>query len=109
MVKMVGGKGWYGNWECDCIWYKEIYDDCIRENNRGWRMGYNGLGWNINEGRYGGVVVWKDIGDCENVYKLFKKKVGDGYNIGYVDVNSGCKLREEIMMDFREGKIDMLV
>ena len=109
IVKRVEGKGWFGNWEWDCMWYNEIYDDWIRDNKIGWRMGLDRLKWKVNEGRYGGVVVCKDIGECENVWKLFKKKVDIKYNIGCVDVNSDSKLREEIMKDFREGKIDMVV
>lgn len=109
VVKMVPGKPWYGNWESDCISYKEIYDDSITENNTAWTMAYNRLRWNINQGRYPALVVCKHIAHCENLYKFFKKKLGDAYNIAYVHVNTKSKLRQQIMKDFRDGKIDILV
>lgn len=109
IVKMVPGKPWYGNWESDCISYKEIYDDSITENKRAWLMAYNRLQWNLNQGRFPALVVCKHIAHCENLYKFFKKKLGDAYNIAYVHVNTKSKLRQQIMKDFREGKIDILV
>ena len=89
VVKIVPGKPWYGNWESDGISYKEIYDDSITENKRAWLMAYNRLQWNINQGRYPALVVCK--------------------HIAYVHVNTKSKLRQQIMKDFREGKIDILV
>lgn len=109
VVKMVPGKPWYGNWESDCISYKEIYDDSITNCYTAWLMAYNRLLWNLNQGRYPALVVCKHIAHCENLYKFFKKKLGDAYNIAYVHVNTPSKLRQQIMKDFREGKIDILV
>jgi superfamily II DNA or RNA helicase len=109
VVKIVPGKPWYGNWESDCISYKEIYDDSITENKMAWLMAYNRLQWNLNQGRFPALVVCKYIAHCENLYKFFKKKLGDAYNIAYVHVNTKSKLRQQIMKDFREGKIDILV
>lgn len=109
VVKMVPGKPWYGNWESDCISYKEIYDDSITNSYTAWLMAYSRLRWNINQGRYPALVVCKHIAHCENLYKFFKKKLGDAYNIAYVHVNTKSKLRQQIMKDFREGKIDILV
>lgn len=40
-------------------------------------MAYNRLRWNINQGRYPALVVCKHIAHCENLYKFFKKKLGD--------------------------------
>lgn len=109
IVKMVPSKPWYGNWESDCISYKEIYDDSITLNKYARRMAYARLKWNINQGRYPALVVCKHIAHCENLYKFFKRKLGDAYNIAYVHVNTPSKLRQQIMKDFREGKIDILV
>ena len=109
IVKMVPSKPWYGNWESDCISYKEIYDDSITLNKYARRMAYARLKWNINQGRYPALVVCKHIAHCENLYKFFKNKLGDAYNISYVHVNTPSKLRQQIMKDFREGKIDILV
>lgn len=109
IVKMVPSKPWYGNWESDCISYKEIYDDSITLNKYARRMAYARLKWNINQGRYPALVVCKHIAHCENLYKFFKRKLGDAYNIAYVHVNTPSKLRQQIMKAFREGKIDILV
>lgn len=109
IVKMVPSKPWYGNWESDCISYKEIYDDSITLNKYARKMAYARLRWNINQGRYPALVVCKHIAHCENLYKFFKRKLGDAYNIAYVHVNTSSKLRQQIMKDFREGKIDILV
>ena len=109
IVKMVPSKPWYGNWESDCISYKEIYDDSITLNKYARKMAYARLRWNINQGRYPALVVCKHIAHCENLYKFFKRKLGDAYNIAYVHVNTPSKLRQQIMKDFREGRIDILV
>lgn len=109
IVKMVPSKPWYGNWESDCISYKEIYDDSITLNKYARKMAYDRLRWNINKGRYPALVVCKHIAHCENLYKFFKRKLGNAYNIAYVHVNTPSKLRQQIMKDFREGKIDILV
>lgn len=109
IVKMVPSRPWYGNWESEFVTYKDIYDDSITLNKYAKRMAYARLKWNINQGRYPALVVCKHIAHCENLYKFFKKKLGDAYNISYVHVNTPSKLRQQIMKDFREGKIDILV
>lgn len=109
IVKMVPSRPWYGNWESEFVTYKDIYDDSITLNKYAKRMAYARLKWNINQGRYPALVVCKHIAHCENLYKFFKKKLGDAYSISYVHVNTPSKLRQQIMKDFREGKIDILV
>lgn len=109
IVKMVPSRPWYGNWESEFVTYKDIYDDSITLNKYAKRMSYARLKWNINQGRYPALVVCKHIAHCENLYKFFKKKLGDAYNIAYVHVNTPSKLRQQIMKDFREGRIDILV
>jgi superfamily II DNA or RNA helicase len=109
IVKMVPSRPWYGNWESEFVTYKDIYDDSITLNKYAKRMAYARLKWNINQGRYPALVVCKHIAHCENLYKFFKKKLGDAYNIAYVHVNTPSKLRQQIMKDFREGRIDILV
>lgn len=109
IVKMVPSRPWYGNWESEFVTYKDIYDDSITLNKYAKRMAYARLKWNINQGRYPALVVCKHIAHCENLYKFFKKKLGDAYNIAYVHVNTPSKLRQQIMKDFREGRIDILI
>lgn len=109
IVKTVEGKPWFGNWESDCMSYNEIYDDSITNNKIAWTMALDRLKWNLNQGRYPALVVCKHIAHCENLCKFFKKKLDNTYNIAYVHVNTPTKLRQQIMKDFREGKIDILV
>lgn len=109
IVKTVEGKPWFGNWESDCMSYNEIYDDSITNNKIAWTMALDRLKWNLNQGRYPALVVCKHIAHCENLYKFFKERLDNTYNIAYVHVNTPTKLRQQIMKDFREGKIDILV
>nr|UVY62615.1 MAG: U3 small nucleolar RNA-associated SSU processome protein 25 [Bacteriophage sp.] len=109
IVKTVEGKPWFGNWESDCMSYNEIYDDSITHNKIAWTMALDRLKWNLNQGRYPALVVCKHIAHCENLCKFFKKKLDNKYNIACVHVNTHTKLRQQIMKDFREGKIDILV
>lgn len=109
IIKTVEGKPWFGNWESDCMSYNEIYDDSITNNKIAWTMALDRLKWNLNQGRYPALVVCKHIAHCENLYKFFKERLDNTYNIAYVHVNTPTKLRQQIMKDFREGKIDILV
>jgi superfamily II DNA or RNA helicase len=109
IVKTVEGKPWFGNWESDCMFYNEIYDDSITNNKIAWTMALDRLKWNLNQGRYPALVVCKHIAHCEDLYKFFKERLDNTYNIAYVHVNTPTKLRQQIMKDFREGKIDILV
>lgn len=109
IVKTVEGKPWFGNWESDCMSYNEIYDDSITHNKIAWNMALDRLKWNLNQGRYPALVVCKHIAHCENLYKFFKERLDNTHNIAYVHVNTPTKLRQQIMKDFREGKIDILV
>lgn len=109
IVKTVEGKPWFGNWESDCMSYNEIYGDSITNNKIAWTMALDRLKWNLNQGRYPALVVCKHIAHCENLYEFFKERLDNTYNIAYVHVNTHTKLRQQIMKDFREGKIDILV
>lgn len=109
VVKIVPSKPWYGNSESNERTYKEIYDDTITNNLNARKMALDRLKWNLNLGRYPALVVCKHIAHCENLYEFFKKKLDNTYKIAYVHVNTQSKLRQQIMKDFREGKIDILV
>ena len=109
IVKMVPSKPWYGNWESEEVSYKEVYDDSITFNKYARKMVYDRLKWNIKQGRYPALVVCKFIAHCEKLCKYFKKKLGSKYNIACVHVDTPSKIRQQIMKDFREGKIDILV
>lgn len=106
---MVPSKPWYGNWESEEVSYKEVYDDSITFNKYAKRMVYSRLKWNLKQDRYPALVVCKFIAHCENLCKYFKKKLGSKYNIACVHVDTPSKIRQQIMKDFREGKIDILV
>lgn len=109
VVKMVPSKPWYGNWESQTVSYKDEYDDTITNNKVAWKMAYDRLKWNLNYGRYPALVVCKHINHCENLCKFFKERLDKRYNIACVHVNTKTKVRNQIMKDFREGKIDILV
>lgn len=109
VVKVVPAKPWYGNWESDEIPYKEIYDDSITNNSIAWKMALDRLRWNLKLGRYPALIVCKHIAHCENLSKFFKENLESKYNIAHVHVNTNNKLRQQIMRDFREGKIDILI
>lgn len=109
IVKMVPSKPWYGNWESDKTSYKEIYDDSITFNKMARKMAYARLKWNLEQDRNPALVVCKFIAHCEKLYKYFKKRLESKYNIAYVHVDTPSKIRQQIMKDFREGKIDILV
>lgn len=109
IVKMVPSKPWYGNWESEEVSYKEVYDDSITFNKYAKRMVYSRLKWNLKQDRYPALVVCKFIAHCEKLCKYFKKKLGSKYNIACVHVDTPSKIRQQIMKDFREGKIDILV
>lgn len=109
IVKMVPSKPWYGNWESEEVSYKEVYDDSITFNKYARKMVYARLKWNLKQDRYPALVVCKFIAHCENLCKYFKKKLGSKYNIACVHVDTPSKIRQQIMKDFREGKIDILV
>lgn len=71
------------------------------------KLSLNRTLWNINQGRLPALVVTKFIDHCEKLYRFYKNKLGDKYIIKYV--HHKTKERDNILKEFRDGKIDILI
>lgn len=76
-------------------------------NKRSFKISLERTLWNISYGRIPALVVTKYINHCEELYKFYKKRLGDTYSIKFV--HHKTKDRDKILNDFREGKIDILI
>lgn len=109
VVKIINTKPWFGNWESEECSYTEIYKDTITQNKTSFKVVLDRLNYNIKYGRIPALVVCKYIEHCENIYNFLKDALEENYGIAYVHVNTPAKARRQIMKDFREGRIDILV
>lgn len=110
IVKLIDTKPWYGGYGLQLKGqYKEIYDNVITNCISGRLLISDRLKYNIKYGRLPALVVCKHILHCENIYNFLKKNLDHALNIAYVHVNTPDKRRREIMKQFRDGKIDILV
>lgn len=110
IVKMVPVDHYYpSGWESDKTDYKEIYDDTITNNKYALDAVLDRLRYNMKYGRLPALVVCKFVQHCENIYKYIKDALDSSLNIANVHVNTKDKERKQIMEDFRNGKIDILV
>lgn len=89
------------------------YDDYMEEYNdtiickHAFEVSLERTLWNIKYGRIPALVVTKYINHCEKLYKYYKKKLGDKYSIKFV--HHETKERKQILEEFRDGKIDILI
>lgn len=94
--------------------YKDIYDEVITNNKQAWLTVSDRLLFNMRIGRLPALVVCKFVDHCENIYKYLTDS-SDPYNpfrkyrIDRVHVNTPTKIRNQIISDFREGKVDILI
>ena len=109
IVKIVNTKPWFGNWESYERVYAEVYKDTITQNESAYKVVLDRLKYNLRYGRIPALVVCKFIEHCENIYKYLRDALEKHYKIACVHVNTNTKVRRQIMKDFREGKIDILV
>lgn len=109
IVKMVPGDYYMNGWESDKTNYQEIYDDTITYNRRAYKAVYDRLKFNLQYNRIPALVVCKFIDHCENLYKFLRKTLDGRLRIAKVHVNTPTKERRNIMKNFREGNIDILV
>lgn len=86
--------------------YTSEYEDTII-NKRSFKVSLKRTLWNISYGRIPALVVTKYIKHCEELYKFYKKELGDKYYIKFV--HHETKDRNKILSDFRDGKIDILI
>ncbi len=109
VVKAISNKPYYGNWESESLNYKDEYDDTITNNPMAYKMAVDRVKFNLKYGRIPMLLVCKYIKHCEELYKKLKKALGTTYNIAYAHVDTPTKQRNNIMKQFREGNIDILV
>lgn len=108
VVKMVPAHRWLKGFESEYYDYQGIYNDTITENPISHKIVGDRLKYNIKYGRLPALVVCKLVKHAENLYKYLSKELAD-YKIAVVHVDTPTKLRNNIMKDFREGKIDILI
>lgn len=108
IVKAIQTKPYFGNWESSFIDYKDIYNDTITNNEVAWKIVRDRLLFNLNYGRIPALVVCKFIEHAENLYAYLSKELKN-YRIERVHVKTKTKVRNKILKDFREGKIDILI
>lgn len=110
IVKIIPTKHYYGNYESPNMAYVDIYDDMITNNPTAWKIVMDRIVFNLKYGRIPLLVVCKIINHAENMYRTF---VNDSrfkdYKLACVHVKTPRKIRREILSDFREGKIDILI
>ena len=110
IVKMVPVKPYYPEgWESSKTNYKEIYDDSITNNPYALKVVEHRLNYNLKYNRLPAIVVCKFVNHCENIYKHLKKTLDPCLKIARVHVNTPDKERQQIISNFREGKIDILI
>ena len=108
IVKSIEPKRYYGNWQSIYVDYESIYKDTILDHPAAKEAVYDRLKFNLAYGRIPALVVCKFIKHAEELYKYLKDKL-PGYKFACVHVNTKDKIRRQIMQDFREGKIDILI
>lgn len=89
--------------------YREVYDNCITQNQQALVPIISRVDYNIKYGRLPILIVCKFIKHAEIIYAELNKVLGNTYNIACVHVNTPAKQRINIMQDFRSGKIQILV
>ena len=89
--------------------YREVYDNCITQNQQALVPIISRVGYNIKYGRLPILIVCKFIKHAEIIYAELNKVLGNTYSIACVHVNTPAKQRINIMQDFRSGKIQILV
>ena len=109
VVKAVDYKPYFGNWESDAVNYGDEYRDTIIENAESYEMIYDRVKFNKDYNRFPMLIVCKYIKHCEYLYKYIQARNKEKLPIAYVHVNTPSKQRKQILSDFREGKIAILV
>ena len=108
IVKSIEPKRYYGNWQSVYVDYESIYRDTILDHPAAKEAVYDRLKFNLAYGRIPALVVCKFVKHAEELYDYLKDKLSN-YTMAYVHVRTPDKMRQRIMADFREGKIDILI
>ena len=108
IVKMVPSDPWIKDFESQYYDYPGIYEETITNQVFAWEIVLDRLRFNIAYGRTPALVVCKFIKHAENLYNYLSIKLRK-QKIAVVHVNTKPKIRNQIIKDFREGKIDILI
>lgn len=87
--------------------YKDEYDQTITYNVKSHELAYQRILFNAKGDKFPMLVVTKFIDHCEGLYKYLKERLGDRYTFAYM--HNQTKNREDILTDFKNGKIDILI
>lgn len=87
--------------------YPTEYKEVITNNVKAYELSLKRAKFNLSYNRLPMLIVCKFIDHCEKLYKYYTKHLGDKYTIQYVHHNT--KGRDEILRQFRNGEIDILI
>jgi superfamily II DNA or RNA helicase len=87
--------------------YPTEYKKVITDNVKAYELSLRRTKFNLRYNRLPMLIVCKFIDHCEKLYKYYTKHLGDEYTIQYVHHNT--KGRDEILRQFRNGEIDILI
>lgn len=112
VVKMIECQKYLKSHDPNCILgrsYREVYDNCITKNEFAMIPILSRTIKAVKLGRLPLLIVTKFVKHCEVITKVLKVALGNKYNIACVHVRTSDKERKQIMKDFRDGKIKILV
>lgn len=87
--------------------YPTEYKKVITDNVKAYELSLRRTKFNLRYNRLPMLIVCKFIDHCEKLYKYYIEHLGDKYTIQYVHHNT--KGRDEILRQFRNGEIDILI
>ena len=108
VIKMVPSQPWYGNWESTGRTYQEEYDDTIIDNPCSYKLVYDRLSYNMKYDRLPALIVCKFVKHADRMAEFLKKKLPK-LTIEVIHVNTKDRLRKNILENFRNGKVDILI
>tara|TARA_R110001606_G_scaffold395476_1_gene567843 strand:+ start:78 stop:1529 length:1452 start_codon:yes stop_codon:yes gene_type:complete len=90
--------------------YQEEYDECIVFNKNRNRTILKRLNYNcVKKKRIPALVICQRLDHVQELYKMSKKHFKKEYRVAYATGQMKTKKRKQIIEDFREGKIDILI
>ena len=90
--------------------YQEEYKNIISNNPLAYKISYSRMLYNAKRNRIPMIIYTKYIEHCEKLYQFYKRQLKkDGLNYSIEFVHHETKNRKEILENFRNGKIDILI
>lgn len=87
--------------------FRKEYQENITDNKKRHLVSVNRTKRAIKKGRLPALIVVQFHDHLDNLLKIYRKKLGDKYRIE--GVHHKTPNRKQILEDFREGKIDILI